>query len=51
MKFATLNDGTLDGRLVLVSRDGARAVATTGIVPTLIDALRHWATVRAWRPT
>jgi fumarylacetoacetate (FAA) hydrolase len=46
MKFATLNDGTLDGRLVLVSRDGARAVATTGIVPTLIDALRHWDTVR-----
>jgi fumarylacetoacetate (FAA) hydrolase len=47
MKFATLNDGTLDGRLVLVSRDGGRAVATTGIVPTLIDALRHWDTVRA----
>ena len=47
MKFATLNDGTLDGRLLLVSRDGSRAVATAGIVPTLIDALRHWATVRA----
>ena len=36
MKFATLNDGTLDGRLVLVSRDGSRAVATAG--PTSLAA-------------
>jgi fumarylacetoacetate (FAA) hydrolase len=47
MKFATLNDGTLDGRLVLVSRDGRRAVATTAIAPTLIAALQRWDAVQA----
>ena len=42
MKFATLEDSGLDGRLVLVSRDGQRAVATPRIAPTLIDALQRW---------
>lgn len=42
MKFATLKDDTLDGCLVLVSQDGTRAVATSAIVPSLINALQHW---------
>lgn len=46
MKFATLKDGTLDGRLVLVSRDGQTAVAVPLIAPTLIDALQRWDAVR-----
>ena len=38
MKFATLKDGSLDGRLLLVSRDGLRAAA----VPT--EKAHHVAT-------
>ncbi len=39
MKLATLKDGSLDGRLVLVSRDGRRAVEAGG---TLLGALQDW---------
>lgn len=46
MKFATLQDGTLDGRLVLVSRDGRHAVAVPSIATTLLDALQRWDAVR-----
>ena len=46
MKFATLKDGGLDGRLVLVSRDAQTAVAAPTIAPTLIDALQRWDAVR-----
>jgi fumarylacetoacetate (FAA) hydrolase len=42
MKFATLNNGTLDGRLVLVSRDGRRALAVPQIAASLLDALQRW---------
>jgi len=42
MKFATLKDGSLDGRLVLVSRDRTRAVAADGIAANLLDALQRW---------
>lgn len=42
MKFATYKDGSLDGRLMLVSGDGRRAVAATGIASSLIDALQRW---------
>lgn len=45
MKFATLKDGTLDGRLVLVSRDGRRALAVPQIAESLLDALQRWAVV------
>jgi fumarylacetoacetate (FAA) hydrolase len=47
MKFATLKDGSLDGRLLVVSRDGRRAVAATAIAPHLIDALQRWDALRA----
>ncbi|MEK8029783.1 fumarylacetoacetate hydrolase family protein [Ideonella sp. DXS29W] len=46
MRFATLKDGSLDGRLVVVSRDGTRAVAVPRIAPHLIDALQRWDAVR-----
>ncbi len=42
MKFASYADGSLDGRLMLVSRDGLNAVAATAIAPSLFDALRRW---------
>jgi fumarylacetoacetate (FAA) hydrolase len=42
MKFATLKDGTLDGCLVLVSRDGQAAVRASAIAACLIDALQRW---------
>jgi len=46
MKFATLKDGSLDGRLVVVSRDLREAVAAPRIAPTLLDALQRWDAVR-----
>lgn len=46
MRLATLRDGSLDGRLVVVSRDLRRAVAATSIAPSLIDALQRWDAVK-----
>ncbi len=40
MRLATLNDGSLDGRLILVSQDGRHA--TPAPAATLIDALLNW---------
>ena len=45
MKFATLKNGTPDGRLVLVSRDGRRALAVPQIAASLLDALQRWSVV------
>lgn len=45
MKFATLRNGTLDGRLVLISRDGQRALAVPQIAASLLDALQRWPVV------
>jgi fumarylacetoacetate (FAA) hydrolase len=45
VKVATLKDGTRDGRLVVVSRDLARAAEATDVAPTLLGALETWATV------
>jgi fumarylacetoacetate (FAA) hydrolase len=42
MKFATLKDATLDGQLVVVSRDLTRAVAVPAIATSLLDALQRW---------
>ena len=47
MKLATLKDGSRDGRLVVVSRDLARAVAVPRIAPTLQAALDDWDTALA----
>ena len=38
MKFATLRNGTTDGRLVLVSRDGQTAVAVPSIAPSRVSS-------------
>jgi fumarylacetoacetate (FAA) hydrolase len=46
MRLATLRDGSLDGRLIAVSRDLRRAVAATSIAPSLIDALQRWDAVQ-----
>ena len=45
MKFATLADGSRDGRLVLVSRDLARALPVPSVARTLQQALDRWAQV------
>lgn len=42
MKLATLKDGSRDGRLVIVSRDLAQAVAAGPTAATLQQALEHW---------
>ncbi|GGE82668.1 fumarylacetoacetate hydrolase family protein [Sphingomonas prati] len=42
MRLATLDDGTRDGTLVIVSRDAARCLPATG-VPTMQAALDGWA--------
>ena len=43
MKLATLDDGSRDGRLLVVSRDLARAVDASAIAPNLQSALDGWA--------
>lgn len=45
MKLATLNDGTRDGRLVVVSRDLTRYCEAINIAPTLQAALDDWAEI------
>ncbi|MEM6908230.1 MAG: fumarylacetoacetate hydrolase family protein [Pseudomonadota bacterium] len=42
MKLATLNDGTRDGKLVVVSKDLTRCCAGGYIAPTLQAALDDW---------
>lgn len=42
MKFATLPNGTLDGRLVIVSKDLTKAVDATVIAPNLLSAVQNW---------
>jgi len=46
MKLASLKNGHPDGQLVVVSRDGRRAVAATRIAPHLLDAVQRWDAVR-----
>ncbi len=42
MRLATLRDGSRDGRLIVVSRDGLRAIDAGAAVPTLQAALDDW---------
>lgn len=42
MKLATLNDGTRDGKLVVVSKDLTRCCPASNIAPTLQAALDDW---------
>lgn len=43
MKLATIENGTRDGRLVVVSRDNRRCLPAPDAVPTLQSALDNWA--------
>ena len=45
MKLATLNDGTRDGKLIVVSKDLTRYCAADNIAPTLQAALDDWAAI------
>jgi fumarylacetoacetate (FAA) hydrolase len=42
MKLASLKQGGRDGSLIVVSKDLSRAVAVSGIAPTLQKALEDW---------
>jgi fumarylacetoacetate (FAA) hydrolase len=42
MRFATLHNGSADGRLVLVSADGSRCCAAGSLAPNLQSALDRW---------
>jgi fumarylacetoacetate (FAA) hydrolase len=46
VKLATLQDGTRDGRLIVVARDLETAVAAEAVAPTLLAALENWDTCR-----
>ena len=46
MKLATIQDGTADGRLVVVARDLEQVVVADGIARTLQEALDCWDDVR-----
>ena len=46
MKLATLRDGSLDGRLLVVSSDGRRAAAVPTVASNLLDALQRWDTTQ-----
>jgi fumarylacetoacetate (FAA) hydrolase len=45
MKLASLDNGTPDGQLVLVSSDHSRVLSATGVAATLQEALERWETV------
>jgi fumarylacetoacetate (FAA) hydrolase len=45
MKLATVDDGSRDGELVVVSRDLSRLVSAAGIAPTMQAALENWTVV------
>src|SRR5271169_794732 len=45
MKLATINNGSRDGRLAIVSKDLMRAVFADPIAPTLLAAIERWAEV------
>src|SRR5690242_20430414 len=46
MRFATLKDGSLDGRLVVVSHDGTCAAEVPHIATNLLQALQRWNAVQ-----
>ncbi|WP_349974979.1 fumarylacetoacetate hydrolase family protein [Pseudomonas sp. WHRI 8519] len=47
MKLASLDDGTKDGRLLVVSRDLRHAVDAADIAPTMQSAVEKWPQVEA----
>ena len=47
MKLATLQDGSKDGQLIVVSSDGRRFLSGETVAPTLQAALDRWALAEA----
>ncbi|MDM1408971.1 fumarylacetoacetate hydrolase family protein [Myroides sp. DF42-4-2] len=47
MKLASINNGTRDGQLVVVTRDLTKAVAVSDIATTMQEALDQWETKEA----
>ncbi len=47
MKLASFDDGSRDGRLLIVSRDLTQAVNAADIAPTLMAAVEQWECVEA----
>ena len=47
MKFATHDDGSIDGRLIVVSSDQAHAADASAITPSLLSALQGWREVES----
>lgn len=47
MKLATLRDGSPDGRLAVVSRDGSRFLYADGVAANLQQAIENWDAVEA----
>jgi len=45
MKLATINNGSRDGRLAVVSTNLSKSVYAGNISPTLLQAIEHWADV------
>lgn len=46
MRLATLRDKTPDGKLVVVSADGARVLDPGSALPNLLDAMTRWSEVQ-----
>ena len=42
MRFATYDDGSIDGKLIVMARDGRRAVEAGAAAPSLLAVLRDW---------
>ena len=42
MRFATYEDRSLDGKLLVVARDGSRAAEAGAVAPSLLAALQDW---------
>jgi fumarylacetoacetate (FAA) hydrolase len=45
VRLATYDDGSLDGRLMVVARDGQRAADASAIAPNLLTVLQNWRAV------
>ena len=46
MKLATLNDGTKDGQLIIVSKDLKTFVEAQDVVSTMQNAIDNWDSVK-----
>ena len=47
MKLASLNDGTKDGKLIIVSKDLKYYTDASNISPTMQSAIDNWSNIKA----